>query len=159
MIGIRIVVRVTLFKGDYFHMAIETLKSRVQESRDVDKGLYINGSYVPASSGKTFDVVNPATEEVIAQVSEADEKDIDTAATPARTACDNPAWTKVEAAERTYIIYKSAGLSEEHRAELAQREALDNGKPYMPALEDDVDGTIQQFRYYSGWATTISTPT
>src|SRR5699024_6118483 len=117
MIGIRIVVRIKLFKGDYFHMAIETLKSRVQEFLDGDKALYINGSYVPASSGKTFDVLNPATEEVIAQVSEADEKDIDTAVKAARKAFDNGEWTKMEAAERAHIIYKFADLLEERSEE------------------------------------------
>lgn len=156
MIGIRIVVRIKLFKGDYFHMAIETLKSRVQEFLDGDKRLYINGSYVPASSGKTFDVFNPATEELIAKVSEADQTDIDKAVQAARAAFDNGEWTKMEASERSHIIYKFADLLEEHREELAQLEALDNGKPYMQALEDDVDGTVQHFRYYSGWATKIS---
>ena len=79
-------------------MAIETLKSRVQEFLDGDKGLYINGSYIPAKNGKTFDVLNPATEELIAKVSEADESDIDKAVQAAREAFDNGEWTKMEAA-------------------------------------------------------------
>lgn len=137
-------------------MITAALKKRVQEFLDGDKGLYINGEYVSASNNKTFDVLNPATEELIAKVSEADESDIDKAVQAAREAFDNGEWTKMEAAERSHIIYKFADLLEEHREELAQLEALDNGKPYMQALEDDVDGTIQHFRYYSGWATKIS---
>ncbi|SFB38509.1 Aldehyde dehydrogenase family protein [Lentibacillus halodurans] len=62
----------------------------------------------------------------------------------------------MEAAERSHLIYKFADLLEENREELAQLEALDNGKPYEVALEDDVDGTIQHFRYYAGWATKIT---
>ena len=61
----------------------------------------------------------------------------------------------MEAAERSHLIYKFADLLEENREELAQLESLDNGKPYMIALEDDIDGTIQHFRYYAGWATKI----
>src|SRR5699024_2234873 len=51
--------------------------------------------------------------------------------------------------------YKFADLLEENREELAQLEALDNGKPYKTALLDDVDGTVEHFRYYAGWATKI----
>lgn len=137
-------------------MATAALKKRVQEFLNGDKGLYINGNYVPSASGKTFDVFNPATEEFIAKVLEADESDIDKAVQAAREAFDNGEWIQMEAAERSHIIYKLADLMEEHREELAQLEALDNGKPYMQALEDDVDGTIQHFRYYSGWATKIT---
>ena len=73
----------------------------------------------------------------------------------ARKAFDEGEWTKMEAAERSHLIYKCADLLEENREELAQLESLDNGKPYMIALEDDIDGTIQHFRYYAGWATKI----
>ncbi|WP_156172394.1 aldehyde dehydrogenase family protein [Salinicoccus sediminis] len=137
-------------------MAIADLKQRVNEFLDGEMGLYINGEYVQSQSGKTFDVLNPATEERIAQVSEADESDIDKAVASAREAFDEGEWTKMEPADRSHLIYKFAGLLEEHREELAQLEALDNGKAYQQALEDDVDGTVQHFRYYAGWATKIS---
>ncbi|WP_213422710.1 aldehyde dehydrogenase family protein [Bhargavaea massiliensis] len=131
------------------------LKPRVQEFLDGVKGLYINGEYVPSESGKTFPVLDPATEDVIAEVSEAQKEDIDKAVAAARKAFDEGEWTKMEAAERSHLIYKFADLLEEHREELAQLESLDNGKPYATALADDVDGTVQHFRYYSGWATKI----
>ena len=60
------------------------------------------------------------------------------------------------AAERSRLIYKFADLLEENREELAQLESMDNGKPYTFALADDVDGTVQHFRYYAGWATKIT---
>lgn len=129
------------------------LKPKVQEFLQGVKGLYIDGDYKPAISGKTFNVINPATEEIIAQVSEAQPEDIDVAVAAARKAFDEGEWTKMETAERSHLIYKFANLLEDNREELAQLEALDNGKPYEVALADDVDGTVQHFRYYSGWAT------
>lgn len=131
------------------------LKPKVQEFLKGIKGLYINGEYVPAISGKTFDVVNPANEEVISEVSEAQEEDINIAIAAARKAFDEGEWTKMDAAERSHLIYKFADLLEENREELAQLESLDNGKPYKVALSDDVDGTIEHFRYYAGWATKL----
>ena len=100
-------------------------------------------------------MLDPATENVIAEVSEAQKEDVDKAVAAARQAFDEGEWTKMEAAERSHLIYKFADLLEKHREELAQLESLDNGKPYDAALTDDVDGTIQHFRYYSGWATKI----
>lgn len=129
------------------------LKPKVEEFLQGVKGLYIDGDYKPAISGKTFNVINPATEEIIAQVSEAQPEDIDVAVAAARKAFDEGEWTKMETAERSHLIYKFANLLEDNREELAQLEALDNGKPYEVALADDVDGTVQHFRYYSGWAT------
>lgn len=131
------------------------LKPKVEQFLKGTKGLYINGEYVPSKSGKTFDVKDPATAEVIATVSEAQVEDIDAGVQAARKAFDEGEWTKLEAAERSHLIYKFADLLEENREELAQLEAIDNGKPYQIALEDDVDGTVQHFRYYAGWATKI----
>ncbi|ASK62339.1 betaine-aldehyde dehydrogenase [Virgibacillus phasianinus] len=132
------------------------LKPKVEEFLQGVKGLYMNGEYMESESGKTFEVLNPATEEVIAHVSEAQEEDIDRAVTAAKKAFEEGEWTKMEAAERSHLIYKFADLLDENREELAQLEALDNGKPYEVALEDDVDGTVQHFRYYAGWATKIT---
>ena len=58
-------------------------------------------------------------------------------------------------AERAHLIYKLADLIEEHGEELAQLEALDNGKPYQVALDDDIAATVENYRYYAGWATKI----
>ncbi len=131
------------------------LLPKVAEFLKGTKGMYIDGAYVSSASGKTFDVTNPATEEKIATVSQAQVEDVDTAVDAARKAFDEGEWTKMEAAERSHLIYKFADLLEENREELAQLESLDNGKPYQIALEDDVDGTVQHFRYYAGWATKI----
>ncbi|KXH80718.1 aldehyde dehydrogenase family protein [Sporosarcina sp. HYO08] len=131
------------------------LKPKVKEFLAEVQGLYINGEYVPSANGKVFDVLDPATEEVIAQVSEGGEEDVNAAVAAARQAFDEGEWTKMDAAERSRLIYKFADLLEENREELAQLESLDNGKPYEVALADDVDGTVQHFRYYAGWATKV----
>src|SRR5690625_4119171 len=131
----------------------QTLKPKVKEFLSETIGLYINGSYVPSQSGQTFETLNPATEEVLATVSEAKEEDIDRAVDAARKAFDDGPWSQLTTAERSHLIYKFANLVEEHREELAQLETLDNGKPYKQALEDDIDGTVDHFRYYAGWAT------
>lgn len=132
------------------------LKPKVSAFLQGVKGLYINGEYVEAKSGKTFDVLDPATEKVIATVSEAQEEDVDAAVAAARHAFDKGEWGQMDAATRSHLIYKFADLLEENREELAQLETLDNGKPYDIALADDVDGTVQHFRYYAGWATKIT---
>jgi len=133
------------------------LKPRVKEFLNNDvQGFYVNGNYTSAVNGETFSVLDPATEREIIKVSSAQDKDIDIAVESARNAFDYGEWTKMEAAERSRLIYKFADLMEEHREELAQLEAIDNGKPYQIALEDDVDGTVQHFRYYAGWATKIT---
>lgn len=131
------------------------LKPRVREFLKNKLGLYINGEFVSSKSGQTFDVLNPATEEKIAEVYEAGEEDIDLAVSAARSAFDEGEWTRMDAASRSRLIYKFADLLEENREELAQLETLDNGKPYAVALADDVDGTVQHFRYYAGWTTKI----
>ncbi|MFC4557714.1 aldehyde dehydrogenase family protein [Virgibacillus kekensis] len=131
------------------------LKPKVKEFLEGEIELYINGAYTPASNGKKFKVFNPATEEVLAEVSESQEEDIDKAVMAARQAFEHGEWSTMTTAERSHLIYKFADLLEQNREELAQLESLDNGKPYKVALEDDIDGTVEHFRYYAGWATKV----
>jgi len=131
------------------------LKPKVKDFLEGKIELFIDGKFVPSVSGKTFETLNPAIEEVLAVVSEAEEEDIDLAVKAARRAFESGPWPELSAAERARLIYKFADLIEEHREELAQLEALDNGKPYHAALADDIPATVEQFRYYAGWATKI----
>ena len=94
---------------------------------------FIGGHWVPAASGKTFETVNPATEEVIAQVAEGDAADVDLAVKAARDAFDNGPWRRMDARDRGRLIYKLADLIEEDIDELAALEVLDNGKPISEA--------------------------
>ncbi|NBJ69227.1 MULTISPECIES: aldehyde dehydrogenase family protein [Clostridia] len=131
------------------------LKSNVKAFLEQAVGLYINGEYVPAKNGRTFPVYNPATEEVLVEVSEAQGEDVDLAVNAAKKAFESGEWPRLSAAERSHLIYKFADLLEAHKEELAQLETLDNGKPYHVALEDDIAGTVEHFRYYAGWATKV----
>ncbi len=119
------------------------------------KKLYINGEWVESASGKTFETVNPATGEKLADVAEANAEDIDRAVLAAREAFDKGPWTKMSAAERSRLIYKLADLMEEHKLELAQLETLDNGKPIRETSNADIPLAIEHFRYYAGWTTKI----
>lgn len=132
------------------------LKPKVQEFLSTEIPLYINGHYETSSSNSTFEVIDPSTESVIAQVTEAELADVDKAVNAAREAFDNGLWTKMEAHTRANILYDFTRLLKENREELAQLESIDSGKAYETALSDDIDGTIQQFEYYAGFATKIS---
>ncbi|SDK32836.1 aldehyde dehydrogenase family protein [Lacicoccus qingdaonensis] len=132
------------------------LKPKVEEFLQETIGLYVNGEYKQSIDGETFDVINPATEEKFAEVYKGRANDVDDAVKAARDAFDNGDWTDMEAHTRMQLINDFASLLKENREELAQLESIDNGKPYEAALTDDVDGTIQQFEYYAGFATKIT---
>jgi len=114
--------------------------------------LLINGKWVDSVSGKTFPTINPSTSEVITQVAESDAADVDKAVAAARAAFDKGPWRKMSASQRGVLMNKLADLVEKHADELAQLEALDNGKPYHVARAADLPLTIACYRYYAGWA-------
>ena len=118
------------------------------------KKLLIDGKFVDAVSGKTFETLNPATEEVLAKVPEGGKEDVDKAVKAARRALDGP-WGKMATNERARLIYKLADLIEKHADELAQLETLDNGKPITESRYVDVAQTAETYRYYAGWATKL----
>ncbi len=98
----------------------------------------IGGRWVEAASGKTFPVYNPATEEVVAYVAEGNTEDIDRAVKAARRAFESGPWPNLTPAERGKLIWRLGDLIYEHLEELAQLEALDNGKPIVIARAADV---------------------
>lgn len=116
---------------------------------------FINGQFVPAASGKTFPTVNPATEEVIAEVAEGDKEDVDRAAKAARQAFESGPWKKMDARDRGRLMYRLADLVEEELDELAALESLDNGKPINDARTADLPLVIDCLRYYAGFADKI----
>lgn len=95
--------------------------------------LLIDGKFVNSTSGKTFDTFNPATEEKITSVQEADRADVDKAVKAARKAFDQGPWRRMAASERGRLMYKFADLIEKNFDELCALEALDNGKPFTMA--------------------------
>ena len=131
------------------------IHNRVQEFIGSARKMLIDGKWVPAASGKTFPVYNPATGEVMAQVAEGDREDIDRAVKAARRAFESGPWSTMTSSQRGRLIWKLADLMEEHLEEFAQMESLDNGKPLSVARVADVPLAIDLFRYMAGWATKI----
>lgn len=113
--------------------------------------LYINGKWVKPSSGKYFETINPATEEVIAEIAYGNEKDVDLAVQAARKAYTE-VWSVMPAAERAKYIYRIARLMQEKARELAVIETLDAGKTIREARDIDVPLACNHFFYYAGWA-------
>src|SRR5471032_168165 len=118
--------------------------------------MLIDGKWVDARSGKTFAVEDPATEEVIAHVPAGDKADIDLAVAAARRAFETGPWSRMSPAARQRIVWSLGDIIERHADELAELEALDNGKPVVNARRDDVGGSIEMFRYMAGWATRMN---
>jgi len=114
--------------------------------------ILINNNWVNSSNGKTFKTINPATEEVIAEVQWGSTADVDAAVRAAREAFDNGPWRKTTAVQRAQLLFKLADLMEKNKVELAKLESLDNGKPLSDASGIDVPHAINVYRYYAGYA-------
>src|SRR5215469_18389638 len=101
--------------------------------------LLINGQWVEGS-GKAFETVNPASGEVLTEVSEASAKDVDQAVAAARKAFEDPAgpWRKMSASERGKVLWRIADAVEKNFDELAELETLDNGKPIFESRYVDM---------------------
>ena len=121
-----------------------------------EKKLLIDGEWVSAQSGKTFTTQNPSIEETLSHVAHGESQDIDRAVQSARAAFDAGPWTTFSASHRSQLIWKLADLIEDNKEELAQLEALDNGKPYHIALAADIPLSADIFRYMAGWCTKLS---
>ena len=115
-----------------------TVTEKVARPKIQQTECFIGGKWVPSASGKTFDTVHPATEEVICQVAEGDKEDIDAAVDAAREAFDNGPWRTMDARDRGSLMYKLAELIEEEADELAALETLDNGKPINDSRAADI---------------------
>ena len=113
--------------------------------------LLINGEHRPSSEGALMDVINPATEEVIARVPSATDADVDAAVTSARAALEGP-WAKVSARERGRILWKLGDLLMQRIDEIAHLETLHNGKPIFESRHIEVPAAADCFQYYAGWA-------
>ncbi len=114
-------------------------------------GLFINGEFVRPHSKKYFDTINPATEKKIAEIAEADEKDVDAAVTAASNASAK-IWKKMPGKERSKYIYRIARMIQERARELAVIETMDGGKPIRESRDVDVPLAANHFFYYAGWA-------
>jgi aldehyde dehydrogenase (NAD+) len=114
-------------------------------------GLFINGSFVDAADGGSRKTVNPATEEVLAEVAEAGESDVDSAVRAARLAHEQ-VWGPMRGADRAKYLYRLARLIQDRARELAVLETIDNGKPIRESRDVDIPLVAAHFFYYAGWA-------
>jgi aldehyde dehydrogenase (NAD+) len=116
-----------------------------------DHGLLIGGRWVEPISGKRFKTINPATEEVLAEVAEAGEEDVDAAVRAARAAYTK-VWSKTSGAERAKYLYRIARILQERAREFAVLESMNGGKPIKESRDVDVPLAAAHFFYHAGWA-------
>ncbi|KAJ1338712.1 retinal dehydrogenase [Microdochium nivale] len=129
------------------------LKTPIAGAYQQPTGLFIDNEFVEGVDKKTFEVINPSTEEVICSVSEATEKDVDIAVASARKAFEG-VWRQVTPAQRGQYLLKLADLVERDLEKLAAVESLDNGKS-ISMSKGDVAAVAACIRYYGGWADKI----
>src|SRR5580700_913028 len=117
--------------------------------------MYVDGEWIESSSGKTFPVYDPSTEEIIAEVPDSNAKDVDRAVAAAKDAFENGPWGSSTAQERGRVLFKLADAVRQHTAALAELEARNSGKPIVEA-EYDLGDVATCFEYYGGLATKVS---
>ncbi|PYE21776.1 gamma-glutamyl-gamma-aminobutyraldehyde dehydrogenase [Rhizobium sp. PP-CC-3A-592] len=110
---------------------------------------FIDGAFRPAQSGKTFETKNPATGDLLAEISACDSSDVDFAVTKARAAFEDGRWRLLSPGERKSVLLGFARLLEDHRHELAVLESLDSGKPVRECQTVDVPDTIHTIRWHA----------
>jgi betaine-aldehyde dehydrogenase len=116
--------------------------------------MYVNGEFVESHRGAYFPVVDPSTEEIIAEVPEADEKDVNRAVAAAKAAFETGGWPQTTAQERGRILFRLAERVRKESARLAELEARNSGKPIVEA-EYDIADVATCFEYYGGLATKV----
>jgi aldehyde dehydrogenase (NAD+) len=114
-------------------------------------GLFIGGKFVDPKKGKSFNTINPATEELLSKVGYGDKSDIDIAVKSARAAYTR-VWSKMPAKERGKYLYRIARIMQERSREFAVVETLDNGKPIRESRDTDIPLAAAHFFYHAGWA-------
>ncbi len=114
--------------------------------------LFIDGRFVDAASGETFDSINPTTNEPFARVAKAGRADVEAAVRAARRAFDEGPWPRMSPAERKKVLYRIADGIEARAEELARLESTDMGKPIAEAREKDVPRAALNFRFFADYA-------
>lgn len=113
--------------------------------------LFINAKFVAPHSGRYFDSINPATEQKLTEIAEADEADVDNAVKAARRAYEK-VWSKMPGRERGKFLYRIARIIQEKARELAVLETIDGGKPIKESRDVDLPLVAAHFFYHAGWA-------
>lgn len=126
-------------------------ESKAAAKIDPQYDLFINGKFEKPLSKKYFATINPATEEKLSSIADANNADVNKAVTAARSAYDK-VWKKMPAKERAKYIYRIARMVQERAREFAVIETLDGGKPIRESRDFDVPTAANHFFYYAGWA-------
>jgi len=126
-------------------------ESKSSASFNKQYDLFINGEWVKPLSHKYFDTINPANEEKLAEVAEANAADVDRAVKAARNAYEK-VWKKMPAKERAKYIFRIARMIQERAREFAIIESMDGGKPIRESRDFDIPTAANHFFYYAGWA-------
>ena len=113
--------------------------------------LFINGRFVAPKSKRYFETINPATEETLAEVAEANAADVDAAVKAARAAYDK-IWRKLKPSERSKYIFRIARILQEKARAFAVVETMNGGKPIKESRDVDIPLAAAHFFYYAGWA-------
>lgn len=131
-------------------MISELARQRASAFTARPRELFIAGGFRPAQSGETFEVVDPASEQVIAHAASGGEADIDAAVQAARKAFEAGPWSTLTPAQRARLLLKLADLIEANADEIALLETLDNGMPFRLAKFGGVFGAAESLRYHAG---------
>ncbi len=118
--------------------------------------LFINGEFVDALDGQTFQTINPAREEPLLDIARAGKNDVNRAVESAYKAFTDGPWATMKPHERARFLWKIAEKIWENRETFALLEALDAGKPYRDNLNVDVPMVVELFEYYAGWVTKLT---
>jgi aldehyde dehydrogenase (NAD+) len=118
--------------------------------------LLIDGKWVEAASGKTFNTRDPATEEIITAVAEAGAEDANRAVRAARKALEEGPWGRMRASERSRLLFKFAELIRKNAEGVIQLESLDGGKPISSVMRQDFPAMVDCLEYYAGWPDKIT---
>src|SRR5690348_6216720 len=114
-------------------------------------GLFIDGEFTPGAEDRAFKTISPASEEVLAEVTEAGPADVDRAVTAARKAYEST-WSRLPGRERAKYLFRISRIVQEKARELAVLESLDNGKPIRESRDVDIPLAAAHFFYHAGWA-------
>jgi len=116
----------------------------------------IDGQWTDALSGRTLDILNPGTEEILGAAPAGNGDDIDLAVKAARRAFEERRWLRLSAHERARILWRVSELLEARKDEFAALDALNMGMPFAQLRTGMLQKAVDAFRYYAGWCTKIN---
>ncbi len=135
-------------------MAYEICKEARTFLDNFSAGLFINNEWINADALESIEIINPATESKVADISSADKQYVKMAVDSARQCFDSGAWSDLLPTQREAIMLKFASLIEEHHQAIAEILTIENGKLIAQA-KSEVMSAARTFRYYAGWTTKI----